>query len=177
MISCEAVQEFLLEAHLGRTYSPEGRLDAGGLSRAEPSAIDDAALVGTHLEVCVACTAFLRHIAEASEGMALLLDQLAATVGPLADPAAARESVRLVRPRITIRWRVLLPLVAATLAGVALLRPGDREVAPFAGGPEWTLPVANLRSIQPVVVSSSSHSNVAVLPTDNPNITIVWFMD
>ena len=28
-----------------------------------------------------------------------------------------------------------------------------------------------------IVVGSSSHSTVAVLPTDNPNITVVWFMD
>ena len=155
MISCEVVQDFLLE------------VDLDGVDESD---------VGVHLRECGVCSAVLTRLEDGELALQRSLADLAATVAPGADPAAAREAVRVERHRRAIRWRVMVPLAAAVLGGVAFFGPRQRVVSPFIGGPEWALPVANLQSIQPVV-SSSSHQGVVVLPTDNEDITVIWFME
>jgi predicted anti-sigma-YlaC factor YlaD len=160
MITCEEVRDFLLDADL-------------------PPMVDtvSGADLESHLDRCPSCAALLAGLEEAERMLSDHIGALAATVAPNTDPTAVREQETLASRRRKLRWAVLMPLAAAVLGGVAFFGPRSREVNRYQGGPDWALPVANLQSIQPVVISSSRHTNVAVLPTENPNITIVWFME
>jgi predicted anti-sigma-YlaC factor YlaD len=163
MISCEEVRELFLDGRL------EESADAS-------DALDEAAL-GEHLDTCDACAKMLACLEEGERVLSGLITRLAGTVAPNANPTEMRAGETLRVRRSRFRWRVVVPMAAALLAGVAFFGPRQRIGIRFTGGPDWALPVANLQSIQPIVGGSSSHSNVVVLPTENPNITVVWFME
>jgi anti-sigma factor RsiW len=156
MSGCERARDAILEVDLNEPIDPE---------------------VEVHLAECADCGALLERLEAQQVALGGVLAEIAATVAADVDPAEIRERQMFARRRRRTSWRVLVPVAAAALGGVAFFGPRARVAGPFEGGPEWALPVATLQSIQPVVLSSGSHSNVAVLPTDNPNITIVWFME
>ena len=71
--------------------------------------------------------------------------------------------------------QVAVPLAAAALGGILLVgRPSPAPAFDLA-----TVRAARaLGLIGPrPVVKAEGHQSVAVLPTDNPNITIIWFME
>lgn len=153
-MNCHEVRERLLEADLGGT--------------------EDEAL-GRHLESCEGCAELLDRLIEGQARLGTALAGAAATVAADIDPARVRAGITRSRG---IPWRrIWVPLAAAAaIAGVAFFglreRPSSGAVVP----PEWALPNADLASIRPVI-ESGSHDKVAVLPTENPDITVVWFMD
>ncbi|HSW30534.1 MAG TPA: hypothetical protein VLH75_13695 [Longimicrobiales bacterium] len=129
-----------------------------------------------HLRSCEACR----------RDAALLLradDALEATLGEGGTPdveaileLAARPSVGEALPRrarartwatVVGRWRWVGLAAAAAVAGVLLVA---RE-----GGPPPLAPVA--RSEVPPTVEAASTGGVAILETDNPDITVLWFFE
>ena len=127
-----------------------------------------------HLAECPECRALADEILEAE---AVLRDGLE-QVEPALDVAAALERARAAHRagRVRRRWQVAVPLAAAALGGLLLM--GWPSPVPVSGFEPATLRAARalgLSGPRPVVKAESQR--VAVLPTENPNITIIWFME
>ena len=128
-----------------------------------------------HLAECAEC----RALAAGILGAEAVLHEVLESVEPALDVEAAlvraREANRIARRHR--RWQVAVPLAAAALAGLLLL--GRPSPAPREAFDPATLEAARalgLAGVRPVV-KAESHERVAVLPTGNPNITVIWFME
>jgi hypothetical protein len=150
---CSEAVELLLEADVAE-------LDGTG----------DSALAA-HVRRCDPCRARAAQILSVTGDLSDALDDLATRIAPTLDPADVR-----VRPRV--HWRVLVPLAAAGIGALMLLPKGPDSFAPvpFAEPPAWASGEAG-RVARGVMVQSDLHEKIAVLPTQNPDITVVWFMD
>ncbi len=153
MTSCANVRQALLEADLASFRESEW---------------------GSHLRTCESCADLLQRLVAQQEALAVALGDLAAHVAPEIDVGRARAGAARPAGRKGVRWRVLVPLAAAALGALTLFSSERRSTRSFQAVPDWTMPVANLRSAQPVV-QTSSHELVTILPTENPDITVVWF--
>ncbi len=124
-----------------------------------------------HLRTCDGCRERAAQILSMTRDLSDALDDLAARIAPTLDPGDMRV-------RSPVRWRVLVPLAAAGIGALMLLPRGPDSLVPipFVEPPAWassqTVPGAAR-----VMVQSDLHERIAVLPTQNPDITVVWFMD
>ena len=133
-----------------------------------------------HLEGCSACHALAERVLESERALAGAI----AAMEPGLDVETALARVPSGRGwgwREVQGWRragFALPLAAAALAAFVMLRVPDqpRQIPSF--NPSASAVAAALGWDRPApVVTSTSHTNVAILPTENPDITIVWFMN
>ena len=145
------------------------------LLEAEPEELAGAgdAPLAVHLRECAGCAAATRVLL----GQSSLLDEALAAQPPVPDVEAilARAGVPApARARAPRRgWRGIAPRralwgalsAAAATAALLLLRPDV---------PPTRLATAHAPTAPPVVESSSS-PGVAVIATDDPDITVVWF--
>ena len=154
MTSCHAVTEFLLEADLSRIQQ------------------SDAA---EHLSSCPACGGLLVRISAQEDQLRREVASMATGVARRLDVDPSRSAAAMPGSRWKAPWRMTATLAAAVLGALLLMNAGEDGPAPFPGTPEWTLPDIGLQSTHPLVVSSETHAWVAVLPTDDPNLTLVWF--
>lgn len=158
MTTCSDIREMLLEA-------TPSELRGGGAG----------ALAG-HLRSCDAC----RRRAE------LLLradDEMDAVLGVAEAPDVETILELASRPRVAVGWRARagsgvrrftsarrgwIPLAAAAaVAGLLLVARG--------GGPPALLPVAQAQALP--TVEEASTGGVAIIETDNPDITVLWFFE
>jgi len=132
--------------------------------------------LAVHTSACESCRAMSQRILEGQEALSGALAALAGGVAGSADPAAARSEVVAVRRRRRVVWRVTAPLAAAAVGALALFNvmAPQPDTAPYAGAPEWAQPLA--LGASGTVVTAREGDRVAVLPTQNPNITVVWFI-
>ena len=119
-----------------------------------------------HVRSCDQCRAAAEHVLATNHALDSALD---ATVEPDVDALLARARLRPVpgttalRPLRGRRW----PIVAAAAAiGALMLGRGDR---PLPGDPPLLLSEAT------VTLDVPAGQDVAVLQTDNPDITVLWF--
>jgi hypothetical protein len=181
---CEDARALLLEADLGELLG-EG-----------PSEL------AVHVRQCAACAELGQRILDGQAALSGVLGEMAERVAVDADPARARSGVAGLpagagrkeeaagaRPRAValpsgaesavrkkrLVWRVALPLAAAAAAALALFQlPG-----PTGTGVPFVPPELAQRGMEGgggLVAAASPETNVAVLPTDNPDITVVWFI-
>ena len=158
-----------------RVESACGR-PAEALLRAERDELDGSGsteLAG-HIRACERCGALARTILAGYE-----------TLNDTLEPAVelnAAEIVALGRARADagvrrrFRWRLPMPpMWAATTAAAASIATALALVLPEPRGsglePVWQPPATVTRA--PVV--SAPHHNVAVIQTDDPDITVFWF--
>ena len=133
-----------------------------------------------HLAECPECRALADEVLGAESALRRGLDSVEPALDVVAaldrarraHQAAARRAVRRRR-----RWQVAVPVAAAALAGVILVsRP-----APVPGPAFDPATVSAARALGLVgprpVVNAESDQRVAVLPTEDPNITVIWFME
>jgi anti-sigma factor RsiW len=116
--------------------------------------------VGRHVATCGACAASAARILAAHAALDEHLD-----AHPAFDAAALVARARPARARRRPSVRLWAPLLAA--AGLAaLLLYSERSLPPLPG----TAPAA----LAPPDVSAPEGTNFAVLPTTDPDITVVW---
>lgn len=183
MTRCEEARDLLLEADV------EALLGEG------PSEL------AAHVRECEACAELGQRILDAQTALSGALAEMADAVAVAADPRRARtgavappagrgvaeeagdvgprvvgfpSGAEAVRKRLRV-WRVALPLAAAAVVGLALLHlPGSTGTGvPFVP-PE--LAQRGSEGSGDMVAAASPETTVAVLPTGNPDITVVWFI-
>ena len=128
-----------------------------------------------HLAECSKCRAFADDILgseaalrDAFEAVEPALDVEAALVWARGAHKAARHRRR---------WQVAVPLAAAALGGVLLVgRPSPAPVPGFDPATVRAARALGLAGTRPLV-KAEGHERVAVLPTDDPNITVIWFIE
>lgn len=151
-LSCSQAREALLEADLAQLEGRSGDALAG------------------HLGGCEKCSAMARMILDGERGLGEVIEALV----PASDLDELLERAReegpgirsAIRRKLTWSARGVVPLAAAAaLAALFLGRepvlPGD-PVVPLATAPGLGLEVPE-------------GQNVAVLATNNPDITVLWF--
>ena len=131
-----------------------------------------------HLAACPECRALADEILGADVALRDTLDSVEPALGVEAALVRAREAVAVQKATRRRRgWQVAVPLAAAALGGILLM--GRPSPAPGPAFDPATLSAARalgLVGARPVV-NAESHRRVAVLPTENPNITVIWFME
>ena len=154
MSGCTRSLDYLLEAELDE-------LDGGSDTE-----------VGRHVRDCERCRAVAQKVLDGTAR----LDAALATVpdGFDVDVVLGRaRSPESGPPRTTIsplrrRWqRIATVALAASIVGLLVL--GDRDEA-LPGAPFVPRVTAQLPIVEP-----SAGQNVAVIQTDNPDITVLWF--
>lgn len=129
-----------------------------------------------HLTDCEACAELARSILDSEQALATAIDAMT----PRTDVEQALARVPQRRSwRHRTRWKRAawaLPLAAAATA-VLLLPTGPGDPGPSSAfDPEGPAMERRLTwDFGATVVRSASHENVVVLPTGNPDITVVWF--
>ncbi len=127
--------------------------------------------VATHVRTCAACRAAARRILEGTQA----LDEWLGSVGapPSLEALSALASVgrrppgrAMPRGRRALAW-IGLSVAAAAIA--VLVLPPDRPAPVGSGGP-----TADPEELLPLVQDAEGRS-FAVLETDDPNITVLWF--
>jgi len=156
MTACENVRRLILEAE------PE---DLRGIG---PGA------VATHVRDCASCARLAAHILEET---AALDAHLTAGVDPFAVESVLRQAgiagtgpgvTRFGRRRPWTRPSAWVAVAAAASIAVLLITR-DRIPAPTPTA------VALAAAEPPPLVQASSDRTVAVMQTDNPDITVLWF--
>ena len=128
-----------------------------------------------HLAECAECRALADEILGAEAALRGMLDSVEPAVDVEAALNRAREAHRVTRRRR--RWQVAVPLAAAGLGGLILFdRPPPVSVGGFDPATVAAASALGLTGARPLV-RAESHERVAVLPTENPNITVIWFME
>jgi len=167
MTDCASCRERLMEAspaELRRVVAgrPEGRVTSVG-----PSGPGSKGIAG-HLARCPACRAEVERVVDGLDALDMALD------GPPdgIDVDLVLRRARNEQDRAGRRWprhpvRIAAALLAA--ATLALLFRQQSDGPP----PRPTPVIAALPSVPDVEVPAGR--NVAVLPTDNPAITVLWF--
>ncbi len=134
-----------------------------------------------HLARWPECRALADVILGAEAALRASLD----SVEPALDLATALERAREAHQAGEIhratsrrrRWQVALPLAAAALGGLLLLgRPSSVSEPRFDPATVRAARALGLVGPRPVV-RAGSDERVAVIPTENPNITVIWFME
>ncbi len=131
-----------------------------------------------HLETCSACQALAERVLESERALAGAI----AAVEPGLDVDAALSRVPSGRGWGSVRgWRragLALPLAAAAVAALVMLKPLGNPGQAVAFDPSSPVVARALGwDRPPPVVRSTSHATIAILPTENPDITIIWFMN
>jgi len=119
-----------------------------------------------HLRGCADCAALARAIQAGHADLAEALEQATSApieMGPLIGPRLRPATVATrPRARAALRW---LPLAAAAAVAGLLALPGPEPTpAPIRTGSD---PV-------PPTVEAPPGANVVVMPTTDPDITVVW---
>ncbi|MCH7562348.1 MAG: hypothetical protein IH968_00875 [Gemmatimonadetes bacterium] len=131
-----------------------------------------------HLETCSACQALAERVLESERTLAGAITAME----PGLDVDAALARVPSGQGWGSVwGWRragLALPLAAAAVAALVLLKPPGNPGQAVAFDPSSPVVARALGWDRPSpVVRSMSHASVAILPTENPDITIVWFMN
>ena len=130
---------------------------------------------GGHLAACPVCRALADEILGAEEALDELLGSARPALDVEAALAQAREAHQVARRHR--HWQMAVPLSAAALGGLLLLaRPSPTPVSEFDPATVAAARTLGLAGRRPLV-RADSHESVAVLPTGNPNITVIWFME
>jgi len=155
MMPCTEVRELLLEAE------PEELRGVGASALAE------------HLRACRACARIAERILAETRMLDAYLED--APPPPLpeilrrAGVARASEGAPAVPAKRTVRRRWLWAPAAAAAAFAALF------VALESRGPVTPSVSTTMPAEPPPVVEPASSATVAVMQTDNPDITVLWF--
>lgn len=159
--ACVDMRERLLEA------DPAELLGAG-----------DSA-VARHVAGCAACTAAAQRILRSQQELADALSQLVqappaagARVAAVVPAAAAESAVRPARGARRSLLRVMPPLAAAAVLVLFLLQQRSADELPRLE----PVPEPTAYALDMPVVNATDGSDVAVMQTSNPNITVVWFL-
>ena len=177
MTDCQTTREWLLEvdpkelarlspsAQPPQTETPEGATDTHA----------------DHLAECGDCRALADEILGAEAALRDGLDSLQPALGVEAALARARATHEVqdvdTAHGLRRRWRVAVPLAAAALGGLLLIgRPSPVSIADLDPATASAARALGLVGPGPVV-RAGSDDRVAVLPTGNPNITVIWFME
>ncbi len=173
-MTCAATREWILEV------DPE-ELERGASRVAQGEHAD-------HLTECPECRELADEILGAESALRVGLD----SVEPALDVVAALERAQKARraeahqtARRRRRWQVAVPLAAAALGGILVMgrsfpaaRPGFDPATVPAFDPATVRAARALGLVGPrPVVKVESDQRVAVLPTRDPNITVIWFME
>lgn len=160
--ACAEMRERLLEA------DPAELLGVGGST------------IALHVASCAACAAAARKILRSQEELADALAQLSAQAPPAAgvpvvsvvSGAAAESAVRPTRGARRSLLRLMPPLAAAAVLVLFLLQQRAEEDLPRLE----PVPEPTAYALDMPVVNATDGSDVAVMQTTNPNITVVWFL-
>ena len=170
MTDCATTRDWILEV------DPE-ELDQHGKGAGQ----GDSGAHAAHLAECAECRALAEEILGAE---AALRDGLG-SVEPALDVETALVKAREAHHAAEIRratlrrraWQAALPLAAAALGGLIVLgRPSPVRIADLDPATVTAARALGLVGSRPVV-KAGSDERVAVLPTENPNITVIWFME
>ncbi len=131
-----------------------------------------------HLARCGACQALAERVLQSERALAGAI----AAMEPGLDVEAALARVPSGHGwGSVLGWRragLALPLAAAAVAALVMLKPAGNPGQAVVFDPSAPVVARALGWDRPApVVRSTSHANVAILPTENPDITIVWFMN
>jgi len=133
-----------------------------------------------HLAECALCRALADEILGAEVALRHTLDSVEPALDVVAALDQAREAHRAAVQQTARRrrlWQVAVPLAAAALGGILLVgRPPPVPVPAFDPATVRAARALGLVGPRPVV-KAEGHQSVAVLPTENPNITVIWFME
>jgi hypothetical protein len=138
------------------------------LLEAEP---DELAGIGSsevaqHVAHCSRCRAVANEILE---GQGLLAGGIRA-LGPAGDVGLVVGRIRLRDRRRRQLRKVVLPLAAAAVLSVLVV--GDR----MSNGNVFDDPAGDVTNLEMArSIQVSPNRNVAVMKTDNPKITVIWF--
>jgi hypothetical protein len=134
--------------------------------------------VALHVAGCAACTAAARRILRSQQELADALSQLSARAAPAAGVvsvdlgASAESAVRPARGARRSLLRVMPPLAAAAVLVLFLLQPRAADELPRLE----PVPEPTAYALDMPMVNATDGSDVAVMQTSNPNITVVWFL-
>ena len=150
------------------------------LLEADPAELlgDGGSTVARHIAGCAACAAAARRILRSQQELADALSQLSARAAPVArvvsvGPGASAESaVRPARGARRSLLRVMPPLAAAAVLVLFLLQPRVADELPRLE----PVPEPTAYALDMPVVNATAGSDVAVMQTSNPKITVVWFL-
>ncbi len=123
-----------------------------------------------HIAHCDACAVVARELLLEA---ASLDSALGAPLPELDVDALLTRAGRRAR-RIPGRRRTWTAVALAACAAALLLLVRQEGRTPGAPGPVAPTPMAVASTAPPTVESAPGH-DVAVIPTDNPNITVVWY--
>lgn len=131
-----------------------------------------------HLETCSACRTLAERVLESERALAGAVTAME----PGLDVDVALARVPSGRGWGAVRgWRragLALPLAAAAVAAFVMLKPAGNLGQAVAFDPSSPVVARALGWDRPApVVRNTSHASVAILRTENPDITIVWFMN
>jgi anti-sigma factor RsiW len=131
-----------------------------------------------HLTACPECRALADEILGADVALRDTLASVEPALGVEAALVRAREGASAQKATRRRRsWQVAVPLAAAALGGILLMnRPAPAPVPAFDPATMRAARALGLVGTRPVV-NAQGHQSVAVLPTENPNITVIWFME
>jgi hypothetical protein len=151
--------------------------------------------VALHVAGCAACTAAAQRILRSQQELADALSQLSARRAPAGDArvvsagtgASVKSAGRVVsvdtsasakstgRPALGARrslLRVMPPVAAAAVLMLFLLQQRATDELPRLE----PVPEPTAYALDMPVVNATGGSDVAVMQTSNPNITVVWFL-
>ena len=157
MTTCHEVRDWLLEAEPAELRGQgEGELAA-------------------HVRGCSTCAALAARILADEAALATAVSAMVAKVALDVEPSRTRhQAERRRRTRRRVVWGVAAPLAAAAIGALALfprVAPGDPG-SPLGTMPEWALP----GGAGPGGVIRDGGGRAAILPTANPDITVVWLL-
>jgi hypothetical protein len=166
MRDCVVHRERLLEA------SPSELRQALARARAaDPRAEGVGADIGSarfemHLACCPACLAAAERVVEGLDALDTALGDRSSGVDPVAIVERARAADGKGRPPWARSDRLAAALLAAAAVALVFLRPPS--------GPSPHPPAAVAAQPTEPDVEAPAGRNVAVLSTDNPDITVLW---
>lgn len=166
MSECVVHRERLLEASPTELRRTLARVRAAD-SRAEGVGGDiDSARFETHLASCPRCLAAAERVAEGLDALDVALDDRSSGVDPVAILERARATAGKGRSPWARSGRLAAALLAAAAVALVFLRPPS--------GPSPHPPTTFAARTAGPDVEAPAGRNVAVLATDNPDITVLW---
>ena len=160
MTDCQTTRDWILEV------DPEELERYGTGERAD------------HLAECSKCRAFADDILGSEAALRDAFEAVESAVdveAALVRARGAHDAYEATRQRK--RWQVAVPLAAAALGGALLVgRPSPVPVLRFDPATVRAARALGLAGTRPLV-KAEGHETVAVLSTDDPNITVIWFIE